>query len=353
MDGARGHIEPFPTERTGHPSAETAVAAPARSRGPALALDDTMAEAARKVLARHWERARKAEPGARGGVDIEHVHDMRVALRRMRVALRIFAGYLDRGAFRPFRKRLRRTARRLGAVRDLDVFHEKTRRYLGALDEQRHGDLDALLDAWRREHARARRRLITWLDSDAYGKFASEFDDFLRGRDGREGRSARRGSGTHRVRDEAPLALLAGWAAVRAHDRTVSAPHVAPEELHRVRIACKRLRYTLEFFSRVLGPGADPLIGRLTQIQDHLGDLQDAVVAGAALHEFLASGGWSGEGKHRRPRPLPPAAARAVTAYVAARQREASSLVESFPRVWAAIPSTEFKREMLELIADW
>lgn len=337
-----GAIEPLRTDHVERAPADPTAPAPARARRSktAIVLDDTMVEAARKTLLRHWKRAREAEPGARKGRDSEQVHDLRVALRRLRVALQVFADYLDRDAFRPFRRRLRRTARALGAVRDLDVLKEKTRRYLDTLPEDRGADLDPILAVWKTEHARARRRLIAWLDSGAFVRFKGEFDEFLRGPE-----IARRRHAGDRVRDMVPVALLSGWTSVRSLDESVTAPDAQAEQLHRLRIAGKRLRYTLEFFAPVLGAGADPLIERVTRLQDHLGDLQDAVVACTVLQGFL-------DERQRHSAPAP-AVAPGVTAYLAARQREIQTQLRTFPNVWAPVRATEFKKELLALIADW
>src|SRR5579864_18059 len=96
---------PVPAQRRGR------APSPRRRRAPSITVDDTMAEAARKTLLVQWERMLRIEPKVREHSDGELVHDLRVATRRMRVALRVFGDYLDRDAFRPFRKRLRRTAR--------------------------------------------------------------------------------------------------------------------------------------------------------------------------------------------------------------------------------------------------
>ena len=115
------------------------------------------------------------EAGTRKGDDPEELHDMRVATRRMRAALRVFGAYLDPDVMRPVDRGLRRTGRMLGAVRDLDVFHEKTMVYLDSLPEDRRGDLDPLLAVWqvRREHARA--EMIEYFDSGRYPRFVEAF----------------------------------------------------------------------------------------------------------------------------------------------------------------------------------
>ena len=79
-----------------------------------------MGELAYAVLRRQLAVVRDKEPGTRLGEDPEELHDMRVATRRMRAALALFAGVLPVRA-QVFREELGWLARMLGAVRDLDV----------------------------------------------------------------------------------------------------------------------------------------------------------------------------------------------------------------------------------------
>ncbi|MCX7838651.1 MAG: CHAD domain-containing protein [Anaerolineae bacterium] len=326
-----------------------------RQRTPKIRLDDTMAEAARKTLRLHWNRMLEHEAGARAGVDSEEVHDMRVATRRMRAALRVFDEFLDADAFKPFAKRLRRTARALGAVRDLDVFREKTQRYLATLPDERRVDLEPLWAVWQSEYQRARAELLAWLDSEAYTQFKTEFDEFLRtpGAGAAPTETEDGEPRAHRVRDVLPMILLRAWADVHAYAELVTQPNVSVERLHQLRIAAKGLRYTLEFFADVLGEEAQPLIGQIRQLQDHLGNLQDAVVACNHLRDFLTWGEWTHptDKSVRPPRAL--VVAPGVAAYLAARQNEIHTLIQTFPNVWSPIQDATFKRKLLTLLAAW
>ncbi len=76
--------------------------------------------AAYAVLRGHVVRLLAAEPGTRLGEDIEALHDMRVASRRLRVAMKLFAAVLPARLARQCEE-IRRVGRALGAVRDLDV----------------------------------------------------------------------------------------------------------------------------------------------------------------------------------------------------------------------------------------
>jgi len=88
---------------------------------PGVLAEDTVAEAGRKVMRFHLARMIDREPGVRDGKDIEDIHKMRVATRRQRAAWRVFGEAFRKRRTRDYRDGLRDVARRLGAVRDLDV----------------------------------------------------------------------------------------------------------------------------------------------------------------------------------------------------------------------------------------
>lgn len=326
-----------------------------RRAAPKIKLDDTMAEAARKTLLLHWRRMLDHEAGARAGKDVEQVHDMRVATRRMRAALRVFAEYLDADAFKPYAKMLRRTARALGAVRDLDVFREKAQHYIDALPAERRSELDGLLVAWQAEYQRARQDLLALFDSAAFTHFKTEFDKFLRapGAGALPMETTDAAHIAHRVRNVLPMILWRGYADVRAYEELVKRIDVPLTQLHQLRIASKGLRYTLEFFVDVLKPDAQVLIKYMKELQDHLGNLQDAVVACNILRDFLTWGKWSDvtQKSSRRRRTI--IVAPGVATYLATRQNEIHELVQTFPRVWSPIIHANFKRQLLALIAAW
>jgi CHAD domain-containing protein len=321
---------------------------------PGLEADDAMAEAARKTLVFHFQRMVAHELGTRQGQDIEELHDMRVATRRMRAALRVFGDYVDPLVMRPFRQALRRTGRALGAVRDLDVFREKAQRYLDALPADRQAELDPLLAVWQAQRDAARERMLAWLDSPRYARFKEQFGEFLR----TPGAGALPSVGAageplpHRVRYVVPVALYRGLSAVRAFEPALREPDVPLARYHQLRIAFKGLRYTLEFFQPVLGSKSKPLINQVKRLQDHLGDLQDAVVACDVLRNFLAWGTWVRPEDETPPPSTGPIVAPGVDAYLAFRQAEIQQLVATFPPVWKPIRNSDFGRQLAALVAE-
>jgi len=139
---------------------------------------------------------------------------------------------------------------------------------------------------------------------------------------------------------------------VQAYDEAVLAPDVPLALLHQLRIASKGLRYTLEFFEVVLSPSVKLLLDPIKQLQDHLGNLQDAVVACGYLRDFLTWGEW-----HHTPSKLsqqPPTliVAPGVAAYLAVRQSEIETLIQTFPQIWAPIRDRNFKKRLFALLAE-
>ncbi len=310
---------------------------------PGLEPDDSMAEAARKTFLFHYGRMLYHEPGTRLGEDIEELHDMRVATRRMRASLWVFGDYLDLERMRPFVKGLRRTGRALGAVRDLDVFWEKTQHYVDELPPDSGMGLEPLRVVWEAQRDRSRERMLAYLDGDRYARFRDRFGEFLRdpGAGALAVMSEKGDPIPHRLCHVVPVAVYQRLAAVRAYDEWVTGPNVPLERLHQLRIAAKGLRYTVEYFREVLAPEAKGIISEIKGLQDHLGDLQDAVVASNLLRDFLTWGTW-GHADAAPVSPSEPIVAPGVASYLAVRQIELQRLLDTFPQAWAKIQDAAF-----------
>jgi CHAD domain-containing protein len=312
--------------------------------------DDPMSEAGRKTFRFHYRRMLYNEPGTRLGEDIEALHDMRVATRRMRAAFRVFGSFYERDTVAPFRKGLKRTGRALGRVRDLDVFRAKIHTYLDERSAAEEVSLDGLLAELEARRDIARQQMIDYLDSERYIRLVEGVGLFVETEGMGSRRINARGSdpAPNRVRHVAPVMIYERLAAVRAYDDWVSIPDPPLKRLHALRIACKRLRYCLEFFSEVLAPGSKEVIKEIVTLQDHLGAVQDAVVADGLLRNYIRRGTWGGD--VAEPDPTPPADAPGVELYLAAKQAELAQLVESFPEIWQRIQEPRFSRMVAETV---
>jgi CHAD domain-containing protein/transposase-like protein len=317
---------------------------------PGVQPDDSMAEAGRKTLRFHFTEMLAHEAGTRLGEDIEELHDMRVATRRMRAAFDIFLPAYDARTIKPFVRGLKTTGRALGSVRDLDVFMEKADHYLESLPEGGLGGLDPLLDEWHAQRAAARERMIHHLDNPEYETFKRGFSQFLQ-TEGAGTAAASPAAGEplpfaqEAVRFEAPMLIYTRLSTVRAYDQILDNASIL--QLHALRIEFKRLRYLLEFFNEVLGEEAKQVINEIKRMQDHLGDLHDADVACQILNQFLED--WEVRQETRplqgRQNPEP------IVAYLAARYAERHHLLVSFPEAWQSFNRPELRRNLALAIA--
>jgi CHAD domain-containing protein len=309
---------------------------PAPKPGPrALGIlpEDSLPEAARKVLAFHFARMRGKERGTRRGSDIEDLHEMRVASRRMRAAWRIFDDAFKPGRTRKLRRRLETLSDRLGAVRDLDVLIEGLEAYRFGLDAADQPGLDPLLSLWRRQRESARTLLIGELDSGRYASFVEEMDDFL---ESGANEAAKVASPTmpHRVKDRVPSQIWEAYEAVRAYELVL--PWADVETLHELRIATKWLRYDLEFFGETLGAEAALITGRVGALQEFLGFLHDADVATKLARDVLVA--RAGE--------LTRLETEVIGAYLHSRERELARRRRSLGPVWRAVSGAPFRRAL-------
>ncbi len=308
--------------------------------------DDPLPEVAKKVLSVHFKRMEANEKGARKGEDIERLHNMRVAVRRMRTAARIFGRFLDEDEFRPFVRELRTLGRSLGPVRDLDVQMDQARAFQGTLRMRERLDLQRLLEAWQLNRARLRQRLLEHLDSSAYRTFKEEFTAFLE--DGSAGaRPVVTKNGSVRpslLSHEGPVILSERLAAVRAYEGWIEGGEVPLRRYHRLRIEVKRLRYTLEFLSDVAGPEAEPLIASLKTVQDHLGEMREAWMTADRLEREFLPHAFEGPESEKHP---------GIASYLASRRIRCEELRESFPAVWSAIRNREVHRRIAAIAASF
>jgi CHAD domain-containing protein len=295
--------------------------------------DDSLPEAARKVLAYHFARMKAKERGTRDGSDPEDLHDMRVGTRRMRAAWRVFDDAFKPSRTRNLRRRLRIVADRLGAVRDLDVLTQDLEAYRVGLDPDQQVGLEPLLALWRRQRASAREMLIDELDSNRYAHFLDNMQEFL---DAGANEAATVASPTmpHRVRDRVSSQIWAAYEAVRAYELVL--PWADVETLHQLRIASKWLRYDLEFFGETLGPDSPHLLERVVALQDFLGCLNDADVAAKLARDVLVA--RSGE--------LSRSETEAIGAYLHSRERELARRRRALGPVWRAVAGAPFRRAL-------
>lgn len=311
-----------------------------RLETPGISPEDWMSEAGRKILRFHLYCMLDHEAGTRLGEDVLELHDMRVALRRMRSAMKVFRPYFKKGALKTYRAGLRKTGRVLGRVRDLDVSIEKARNHLSAGPSPDPSPLQPLFDTWQAERSDARQRMLKHLNGKRYRRLVKSFASFLENEQfGKP--SSKKEPAALRVHQCAPEIIYKRDRVVRSYHSVLAEANLGT--LHSLRIDVKRFRYTLEFFQEVLGEEVKAVILSAVELQTHLGDLHDADVACQLLIGFLDS--WRAEDRHER------VDISGITSYLDAKQAELHQLVADLPRIWKAFTGNATKRELALAVA--
>lgn len=307
---------------------------------------DSMPNVAKKVLTVQFRRMEASEKGTRKGEDIEKLHQMRVAVRRMRTAARIFGRFLEADEFEPFVREMRVLGRRLGPVRDLDVMLDHLRGFREAASFRERVDLDVVVDTWAKERAKGRGRILEHLDTPAYRRFKQDFPAFLEDDSAGVAPVVRKDGRVHphMLSHEGPVILGERLAAVRAYEGWVEGDDVPLRRYHRLRIEVKRLRYALEFLSDAAGPEAEPLIASLKAVQDYLGEMREAWMTADRLERGFTPRKLADSRSPGHP---------GIAAYLASRQGRCQELRTGFPEIWSTIDNREVHRRITAIAASF
>jgi CHAD domain-containing protein len=284
---------------------------PARRR-PGLIPTD-LADALSAVLGRSVEAIRTHEAGSRAGGDIENVHQMRVATRRIRAYLKAAKPALDPEAADGLRRDLAELAQVLGMVRDLDVMIDRLHAEAAALGQPDTAALERLIASLDAERQGSRGLLIAQLDDPGHASLLSELDA-----------AAARPPVANPWADLTELGAAEYLRLSKARNRLARrfGDNPPDDDLHALRILGKRARYTAELQPR--SKAMTRFLQALAQFQETLGDHQDATVLEDRLRHLVAA---SGHG----------AAAVAAGRVIEGARRRKIAARANFPGTWSAV----------------
>jgi CHAD domain-containing protein len=292
------------------------------------------AQAAREVFRRHLLRLRREEPGTRLREHIERLHKMRVATRRLRASFRTLGGAFRPGELEPWDRLMRRTGGALGPARDLDVLLEALPGLLAGLPDAVREDLEPFVRLVEQRRDREQVALLRWLQARRRLAATARLQQWLDADLPEPGRRALR------VDEVAPgLVLRAARRALR-RGAAIGAD-TPPERLHALRIAMKRLRYTLEPFTP-LYPELDRFVEASKELQDVLGAFNDAAVQQHLVAELVDRYGR----RLRRPTVM---AVGALLGAIASRGEQARA---HFEAAWSAFDRKRNRRALALALAQ-
>ena len=221
------------------------------------------------------------EPGTRSGADPEDLHQMRVALRRMRSVLKLSGSLVGDGA-EPVRAELGWLGESLGEVRDYDVLIGHLSEVIADFEVRDQAPGRRLVSRFVSERANAKRRLTRALSSARYSTLLREVSLLTRAE--------------FDPPSDRPHDLIAGLA--KPHRKLAKAVRALPadppdDDLHALRIHGKKLRYAAELAQtsakKKQAARIKHLLKATKDFQTVLGDHQDAVIAADRMRTILES----------------------------------------------------------------
>lgn len=232
------------------------------------------------ILRSRFAEMRSYREAALDWSDIEGVHDMRVASRRLRSALRDFMPFLRQRKLRRFSKDLKRLADALGAVRDQDVAITALEELAAKAPREVSAGIEQFVEERRLKRERARAELQEVIAEDALGKLEDEFNSALE--HGAKGSRRKRKAKDDDGKAAASVSCRqAGREVIAARFRELvdlSPSLYRPlkaKPLHEMRIVAKRLRYAIELFAPCWSEPLASFAKEIAKLQTSLGELHD------------------------------------------------------------------------------
>jgi len=222
-------------------------------------------------------------------IDTEFLHDLRVAARRTRSAIKLLGDALPDGLAAPYAAEFKWLGDLTTPVRDLDVHLLGFGAMAGQLVAASPADLEPFRAFLARRRAREFRRLAAGLRSARFKTLTDHWRKALLEVRDAGGPARRRGV----TADDLAVSRTGRMFRRVAAQGAAITPDSPPDLLHDLRKRCKELRYVLEFFAPLHDPVAyRKVVGDLKQLQDCLGEFQDSEVQrheiGALADEMLA-----------------------------------------------------------------
>jgi CHAD domain-containing protein len=219
--------------------------------------------------------------GTIAAIDIEFLHDLRVAVRRTRSILKLAGDVLPANLAERFQPEFKWLGDLTTPVRDLDVYLLELDNMAARLTSADPRDLDPFRSFLVRHRAAERRRLVRGLRSQRFKQLMSDWRTEL----------AKVAADSHGGPGAAALArrrIERAFRNVLRRGKRIAADSPS-EQVHELRKRCKELRYLLEVFRPLCADASyRPLIKELKALQDTLGDFQDGEVQREAVREFAA-----------------------------------------------------------------
>ena len=235
------------------------------------------------VLITHLTALVQEMEGVRLAQDIEAVHRMRVASRRLRAVLPLFGQQVVGKRHLEWIKAVRGITRALGLARDSDVQIDSVSNFLESAQSPNRIGIRRLLLRLRQQRADLQPKVMKELNKFEKSGVVSEMAQTLAPFNIYYDRLDANDAGLIKLANQA---IRAGMAEYLDFDEIVEQPEKVAE-LHAMRISAKRFRYTLETFAPLFEENLKDYLKALRSGQDMLGTIHDCDVWGDFIPQFM------------------------------------------------------------------
>ncbi|MBI3360812.1 MAG: CHAD domain-containing protein [Chloroflexi bacterium] len=290
-----------------------------------------MSDLARRALAVNLLSWQSNESGSVDG-DPTALKAVRLAARRLRAALILFGDYFKKKPVTRLQGELRRVENLLSPVRDIEVILADARAYQAERSKDNAAAEEMpVIAAWDKERQRLLAEAKAWLGGPRAADLQTDLTNFIT---------------APPVRQDEPLhtgaALVLRTVLSELEEREAAVARDKPKTYHRLRLAIKRVRYTLEFYSAALGPLSEEMIADLVRLQARLGALSDGRILQKRLAEFLDS--WAEDQARRKAPQL--FGAHSVLQYSQARREDWGRGLKKLKPDWTPVRASRLRRRV-------
>jgi CHAD domain-containing protein len=242
-------------------------------------------QAAKAIFRQLLETMRCNEAGIMEDIDSEFLHDFRVAIRRTRSGLSQLKGILPPDITQTFKREFAYLGQVTGPTRDLDVYLLYEKDYLSRLPEALREGMAGFFAEMAERRQREWEKMVMALRSTRYLKIIGDWQAYL----DRGDEDKMSGHSGQPVDQYARKIIFRRYGRIIKKGRAIGSS--SPDEaLHRLRIQCKKLRYSLEFFASLFPPKAvKRAIKQLKGLQNNLGGFNDLSVQQDMLQNYLTT----------------------------------------------------------------
>lgn len=244
-----------------------------------LSKKDSIFDVLQMIFNEYVETLKMNEPGVRLGIEPEFLHQMRIALRRIRVALICFKKFFPKDLYKTFHSHLKDMFKTLAKEREIDVLNAML---TAEIDKHPKiaDQLKCCMQWLQEEKKKHHQSTIVLLDSNFYAQTLQHLQTL---------QSFQKHFPAHAfqpIGDITSAMLKTNWKALRIKGNALTLKS-HDDSFHEMRIACKKMRYQCEFMQPVLNANALTFINQLKDLQATLGALQDRVTVQDVLKPYV------------------------------------------------------------------